>query len=62
MGTQTPKPTSEPKPTAPGKPSSRQPPDANTGKEKDSERDPLEPIEEDARRDRLNGSSPADNR
>jgi hypothetical protein len=62
MDTQNPEPTVQPNPTAPGKPASRQPPDANTGKEKDSERDPLEPIEEDARRDRLNGSSPADNR
>ena len=60
MGTKTPKPTGEPKPTAPGKPASRQPPDANTGKERDSEegqespktgRDPLEAIEEDASND-----------
>ncbi|HKQ12802.1 MAG TPA: hypothetical protein VJT80_05175 [Steroidobacteraceae bacterium] len=35
MGTQTPNPGGQPKPTAPGKPGSRQPPDSNTGKEKD---------------------------
>ena len=57
MGTQTPTPTGQPKPTAPGKPASRQPPDANTGTEKDRDegqeipktgRDPSEPIEEDS--------------
>jgi hypothetical protein len=35
MATQTPNPGDRPKETAPGKPGSRQPPDSNTGKDKD---------------------------
>ena len=60
MSTETPNPTGQPKQVAPGKPASRQPPDANTGKEKDREegqeipktgRDPSEPIEQDGSND-----------
>jgi hypothetical protein len=49
-----------PNPAAPGKPASRQPPDANTGQEQDTEegqgipktgRDPSEPIEQDVSND-----------
>jgi hypothetical protein len=56
MGTETPNPGGRPNESAPGKPGSRQPPDANTGIEKDREegqeipktgRDPSEPVEQD---------------
>jgi hypothetical protein len=54
--------TPTPKPTAPGKPASRQPPDANTGQDRDGDegqelpktgRDRSEPIEEDVADDIL---------
>jgi hypothetical protein len=39
MGTQTPNPGGRSDQSAPGKPASRQPPDANTGKGKNKEKD-----------------------
>ena len=37
MTNETQTPHGQPKPTAPGKPASRQPPDSNTGKQKDKD-------------------------